>query len=77
MEIELAERRVPGRQEQLPTVLVAVLSVLVAFAPMSIDMYLPGLPAIGKSLNADVGQVQFTVGFADQPQLQLAGETAE
>jgi hypothetical protein len=77
MERELAERHEAGRQEQLPTVLVAVLSVLVAFGPMSIDMYLPSLPAIGRSLNAGVGQVQFTVGFADQPQLQLAGETAE
>jgi len=49
--------------------MVAVLGTLVAFGPMSIDMYLPSLPAIGKTLNASTAGVQLTlsvffIGFA-------------
>lgn len=46
-----------------------VLSLLMAFGPFSIDMYLPALPAIGASLQAGQDQVQlslalFLAGFA-------------
>jgi len=54
-------------QRVLSTVL--ILGVLAAFGPLSIDMYLPGLPTIGRELDAGAGQVQLTlsaffVGFA-------------
>lgn len=38
-----------------------LLGSLTAFAPMSIDMYLPSLPAIGADLHASAGQTQATV----------------
>ncbi|HUF19116.1 MAG TPA: Bcr/CflA family multidrug efflux MFS transporter [Burkholderiales bacterium] len=38
-----------------------ILGALAAFAPMSIDMYLPALPAIGRSLGADTASVQLTL----------------
>lgn len=34
---------------------------LVAVGPLSTDLYLPSLPAIGRALNADVAQVQLTL----------------
>lgn len=45
-----------------PTRLIVLLSALVAFGPLSIDMYLPSLPAIARDLAAPVGLVQFTIG---------------
>ena len=47
--------------ERTPWGLVILLGSLTAFAPMSIDMYLPSLPAIGVSLGASAGQTQATV----------------
>lgn len=44
-----------------PWGLVILLGALTAFAPMSIDMYLPSLPAIGQSLGASAAQTQTTV----------------
>jgi DHA1 family bicyclomycin/chloramphenicol resistance-like MFS transporter len=41
--------------------LIFVLGVLTAFAPISIDMYLPCLPSIGLSLQSDASQVQLTL----------------
>jgi MFS transporter, DHA1 family, multidrug resistance protein len=38
-----------------------ILGALTAFAPMSIDMYLPALPEIGRSLGADTASVQLTL----------------
>jgi len=38
-----------------------VLGLLSAIGPFAIDMYLPALPAIGQSLNADIGQVQWSL----------------
>jgi len=38
-----------------------VLGLLSAIGPFAIDMYLPALPAIGKSLNASVGIVQVSL----------------
>ncbi|MFN3513872.1 MAG: multidrug effflux MFS transporter [Phenylobacterium sp.] len=47
--------------ERTPWGLVILLGALTAFAPMSIDMYLPSLPAIGVDLAATGGQTQATV----------------
>lgn len=41
--------------------LVAVLSALTALAPLSIDMYVPGFPALGKTLGASSSTVQLTM----------------
>jgi DHA1 family bicyclomycin/chloramphenicol resistance-like MFS transporter len=38
-----------------------VLGLLSAIGPFAIDMYLPALPAIGSSLGAEVGAVQFSL----------------
>ena len=47
--------------ERIPWGLVILLGALTAFAPMSIDMYLPSLPAIGADLKASAAQTQATV----------------
>ncbi|MCB2116550.1 MAG: multidrug effflux MFS transporter [Rhodobacteraceae bacterium] len=39
----------------------AVLGLLSAVGPFTIDMYLPAMPAIGRDLSADVGAVQMTI----------------
>lgn len=41
--------------------LTLVLGALTAFGPMSIDMYLPSLPALGRALQADAAAVQSTL----------------
>jgi MFS transporter, DHA1 family, multidrug resistance protein len=41
--------------------LAAILGALVAFAPLSIDMYLPAFPAIGATFNVEHGPVQLTL----------------
>ena len=46
-----------------------LLSLLTALGPLSMDMYLPSLPEIGRALNASTAQVQLTIssylfGFA-------------
>lgn len=41
--------------------LTLVLGALAAFAPMSIDMYLPGLPALADAFHADAGAVELTL----------------
>ena len=38
-----------------------VLGLLSAIGPFAIDMYLPALPDIGRSLGAEVGAVQLTL----------------
>ncbi len=40
---------------------ILILGAIAALAPLSIDMYLPSLPAIGASLGADAASVQMTV----------------
>ncbi|MGE4218157.1 MAG: multidrug effflux MFS transporter [Alphaproteobacteria bacterium] len=42
-------------------VLVAILGALTAFAPMSIDMYLPSLPALAAALGTDAAAAQSTL----------------
>lgn len=49
--------------------LIMVLALLTSMGPLSTDMYLPSLPAIGAAFSTDAGQVQLTlsvflVGFA-------------
>jgi len=41
--------------------LIAVLAALSAFAPLSIDMYLPALPTIARELGASGGDIQLTL----------------
>src|SRR5579875_3272231 len=41
--------------------LVVILGALSAFAPLSIDMYLPALPALGRAFGAAASQVQLTL----------------
>ncbi|MBB6099203.1 DHA1 family bicyclomycin/chloramphenicol resistance-like MFS transporter [Deinobacterium chartae] len=43
------------------TALTLILGALMAFGPLSIDMYLPGLPDIVRDLNAREGAVQLTL----------------
>src|SRR5215831_12371696 len=41
--------------------LIILLGTLTAFAPMSIDMYLPALPSIGSTFSATAGSVQLSL----------------
>ena len=41
--------------------LILILGALVAFAPLSIDMYLPALPQIARHFNATTGAAQYTL----------------
>src|SRR6185295_16214109 len=43
------------------TELIVLLGALTAFAPMSIDMYLPALPTIGAAFSATPGHVQLSL----------------
>ncbi|WP_097458991.1 Bcr/CflA family multidrug efflux MFS transporter [Mangrovitalea sediminis] len=43
--------------------LILLLGALTAFAPMSIDMYLPSFPQLGQSLQASPGAVQFSLAI--------------
>jgi MFS transporter, DHA1 family, multidrug resistance protein len=54
-----AEPPKAGRSGELRTVL--VLGSMIAIGPLTIDMYLPALPAIGDSLGATAAQVQLTL----------------
>lgn len=45
-----------------PRRLIFLLAALVAFAPLSIDTYLPSLPSIAVDLNASAARVQLTIG---------------
>lgn len=54
----------PARQpltEKAPWALVLLLGSLTALGPLAIDMYLPSLPAIAKSLHATSGEVGVTL----------------
>ncbi len=57
--------RPPGdglaKAAKAPLGLVLVLGALITVGPLSIDMYLPGLPAIGRDLHAGAASVQQTV----------------
>jgi DHA1 family bicyclomycin/chloramphenicol resistance-like MFS transporter len=47
--------------KQRHTELIVLLGAVTAFAPMSIDMYLPALPALGAEFGASPGHVQLSV----------------
>lgn len=49
------------RRPTLTPVLLAVLALLSAFTPLSIDMYLPALPVIESDLAASVGDIQLSL----------------
>src|SRR6185503_15041541 len=49
------------QQQQHRTELVVLLGAVTAFAPLSIDMYLPALPALGLEFGASPGRVQLSV----------------
>ena len=51
----------PSAPQRTPWGLVVLLGSLTAMGPLSIDMYLPGLPSIGADLHASAGQAQATV----------------
>ncbi|WP_347455206.1 Bcr/CflA family multidrug efflux MFS transporter [Acinetobacter thermotolerans] len=56
-------------QKHPSNILIVLLSALVAFGPLSIDMYLPSLPAIAQDLESNVAAVQktitiFLIGFS-------------
>ncbi|WP_306167782.1 multidrug effflux MFS transporter [Pseudomonas sp. Marseille-P9899] len=46
-----------------PVRLIVLLAALVAFAPLSIDTYLPSLPMIASDLGADAASVQLTISL--------------
>mgnify|MGYP001493844313 CR=1 FL=1 len=46
-----------------PRRLIVLLAALVAFGPLSIDMYLPSLPLIASDLGASERQVQLSIGL--------------
>lgn len=46
---------------KIPTRLVLILGALTAFAPLSIDMYLPSFPTLEKDLSATSSAVQFSL----------------
>ncbi len=46
----------------VPQRLIILLAALVAFGPLSVDMYLPSLPTIADDLGAAHAQVQMTIG---------------
>ncbi|EAA6042871.1 Bcr/CflA family multidrug efflux MFS transporter [Salmonella enterica] len=48
--------------EKPPRWLIPLLGSLVAFGPLSIDMYLPALPSMGQQLQATQGQMQHSLG---------------
>lgn len=47
--------------DKIPTRLVLILGALTAFAPLSIDMYLPSFPTLEKDLRATSSAVQFSL----------------
>src|SRR3982750_408558 len=50
----------PARPTLTP-VLLALLALLSAFTPLSIDMYLPALPVIAVDLKGSMGDIQLTL----------------
>jgi DHA1 family bicyclomycin/chloramphenicol resistance-like MFS transporter len=52
-----------ARSPRTTSRLAVLLGILTAFGPLSIDMYLPGLPAIGREFGADTGATQLTLSL--------------
>lgn len=53
----------PPQQARPVAGLIVILGALTAFGPLSIDMYLPGLPAIARDLGAEPALVQLTLSL--------------
>ncbi|MFF7468779.1 Bcr/CflA family efflux MFS transporter [Streptomyces sp. NPDC008092] len=51
----------PAPSGRTATALIAVLGALTAVAPLATDVYVPGLPALGKALGASSSAVQLTM----------------
>jgi len=52
----------PGSAKEVPGwILLLMMGGLIAFAPLSIDMYLPGLPEIARELGSSAGMAQATL----------------
>src|SRR5476651_2293308 len=51
----------PKTPETKPFFLILILGSLTAIGPFSIDMYLPGFPAIAKSLHTTTAQVSLSL----------------
>src|SRR5271165_4830679 len=51
----------PAQRPRMTPVLLALLALLSAFTPLSIDMYLPALPVIAVDLRGSVGDIQLTL----------------
>src|SRR5215813_8804173 len=49
------------KQQHRHTELIVLLGALTAFAPMSIDMYLPALPSLASEFVAEPGHVQLSL----------------
>ena len=56
-----AEPSVPERERQSDLRLMIILGALGAFAPLSIDMYLPALPELSRSFGVSAAEVQLTL----------------
>lgn len=56
----LCAAAVPAPADRSRRVL-AVLSVLMGFASISTDLYLPAMPAMGRTLSADTGMIEWTI----------------
>lgn len=67
MTTQIASQALAGSistEQPQPWRLLATLSALMGFASISTDLYLPALPAMGASLRASPGQIEFTIsGF--------------
>ncbi|MGO4837121.1 MFS transporter, partial [Rhizobiaceae sp. 2RAB30] len=67
MTTQIASQALAGSistEQPQPWRLLATLSALMGFASISTDLYLPAMPAMGASLGADPGQIEFTIsGF--------------
>lgn len=57
--MRLTQTTPPARRQAV--LLTLILGGLQAFGPLSIDMYLPGLPTIARDLRVDEGTAQFTL----------------
>lgn len=51
----------PGGRQPITPLLIASLAMLTAFAPMSIDMYLPAFPTIRQEFGSSASQVQLSL----------------
>jgi len=51
----------PGMDQRSRSFIVVIVGALAAIGPFSVDMYLPGFPAIARDLRTDVATVEYTL----------------